>query len=247
MVRDTFFWNYRSFFKDEREKAVTVTGPRYIHMLENLGPESARHPVTEETFFQQDGATSHTARDPMAAVRNLLPNHVICRYGYNTWPSRSPDLSACDFFLWGHLKSQVFKAPAPHTVQELKHRIRQEVKRIPVEMLQRVMGDVRKRLSECLERVGGHLNDVIFGKQNFCFQCVKWVKLKLTKTKFFYIYIVFICVQTKQMKVFTVHDVFKIARFTDWPCMHSDVIVAAEILYKRLQCYWERRDERRWS
>ena len=49
-------------------------------------------------------------------------------------------------------------------VQELKHRIQQEVTGIPVEMLQRVMGDVRKRLTECLERNGGHLNDVIFGK-----------------------------------------------------------------------------------
>jgi hypothetical protein len=63
-----------------------------------------------------------------------------------------------------YVKSQVFKAPAPHTVQELKHRIQQEVKRIPVEMLQRVMGDVRERLTACLERNGGHLNDVIFGK-----------------------------------------------------------------------------------
>jgi hypothetical protein len=113
-------------------------------MLENfLGPELARHPVTEDTFLQQYGDTSHTARDSMAAVRNLFPNHVISRYGDITWPARSPDLSACDFFLWGYLKSQVFKAPAPHTVQELKHRIQQEVKRIPVEMLQRVMGDVR--------------------------------------------------------------------------------------------------------
>jgi hypothetical protein len=50
------------FFEDEREKAVTVMVPRYVHMLENfLGPELARHPGTEETFFQQDGATSHTA------------------------------------------------------------------------------------------------------------------------------------------------------------------------------------------
>jgi len=49
------------FFEDERVRAVTVTGPRYVHMLENfLGPELARHPVTKETFFQQDGAMSHT-------------------------------------------------------------------------------------------------------------------------------------------------------------------------------------------
>jgi hypothetical protein len=100
----------------------------------------------------------------MAAVRNLFPNHVISRYGDITWPAKSPDLSACDFFLWGYLKSQVSKAPAPHTVQELKHRIQQAVKGIPVEMLQRVMGDVRKRLTACLELTGGHLNDVIFGK-----------------------------------------------------------------------------------
>jgi hypothetical protein len=152
------------FFEDEREKAVTVTGPRYIHVLEScFSPDLARHPVTEETFFQQDGATSHTTQDSMAAVRNLFPNHVISRYGDNTLPASSPNLSACDFFLWGYMKSQVFKAPAPHIVQ-LKQRIQQEVKRIPMEMLQRVMGDVRKTLTQCLEQNGGHLNDVIFRK-----------------------------------------------------------------------------------
>jgi hypothetical protein len=40
------------FFEDDRERAVTVTGLRYVHMLENvLGPERASHPVNEETFF----------------------------------------------------------------------------------------------------------------------------------------------------------------------------------------------------
>jgi len=124
----------------------------------------SRLPVNEETFFQQDGATCHTARASMAVVSNLFHNHVIYRYGDIIWPARSPDLSTCDFFLWGYLKSQVFKAPAPHTVQELKHRIREEVERIPVEMLQRVMSDFRTRLTECLQRNGGHLTDVIFGK-----------------------------------------------------------------------------------
>jgi hypothetical protein len=37
-----------------------------------LGPELARQPVTEEMFSQQDGATSHTEQDSMAAVRNLF-------------------------------------------------------------------------------------------------------------------------------------------------------------------------------
>jgi hypothetical protein len=38
-----------------------------------------------------------------------------------------------------------------------------------VAMLQRVMGEVRKTLTECPERNGGHLNDVTFGKKEFCF------------------------------------------------------------------------------
>jgi hypothetical protein len=38
---------------------------------------------------------------------------------------------------------------------------------------------------------------------DFCFQCVKWVKLKFKKSKFFYIYIVFIYAETKYMKAFT--------------------------------------------
>jgi hypothetical protein len=50
-----------------------VTRPLYVHMLENfLRPEIDPHPVTEEMFFQQDGATIHTARDSIAAVRNLF-------------------------------------------------------------------------------------------------------------------------------------------------------------------------------
>jgi len=56
---------------------------------------------------------SHAARDSMAAVRNLFPNHVISRYGDITRPARSPDLSACDFFFWGYLKSQVSKRQHP--------------------------------------------------------------------------------------------------------------------------------------
>jgi hypothetical protein len=80
------------------------------------------------------------------------------------WPARSPDLSASDFFLWGYLNSQVFKAPALHTVQELKHRTQHEVRRIPKEMLQAVMGDIRKSLTECLEWNGSHMTDVIFRK-----------------------------------------------------------------------------------
>ncbi|PNF20638.1 hypothetical protein B7P43_G04273 [Cryptotermes secundus] len=147
------------FFEDEWKRAVTR--PRYVHMLDSLlAPALSRLPVKEERFFLQDGATCHTARASMAAVNNLFPNHVISRYGDIIWPARAPHLSTCHFFFRGVSEIPYFQISSTlHTVQELKHRIREEV-----EMLQRVMSDFRKRLTERLQRNGGHLSDVIFGK-----------------------------------------------------------------------------------
>lgn len=90
------------FFEDERERAVSMTEPRYVHMLEVfLAPAFAHLPVNKEMFFQQGGATCHTAWASMAVMNNLFPNHVISRYGDIIWPTRSPDLSTCDFFCGG--------------------------------------------------------------------------------------------------------------------------------------------------
>jgi hypothetical protein len=41
------------------------------------------------------------------------------------WPSRSPDLIPLDFFLWAHLKSQVY-INRPNNLQDLIERIRHE-------------------------------------------------------------------------------------------------------------------------
>ena len=35
------------------------------------------------------------------------------------WPARSPDLNPLDFFLWGYLKSQVYK-PWPNSLDDLE-------------------------------------------------------------------------------------------------------------------------------
>lgn len=153
------------FFEDARGNNVTVTSQRYADMLENFfEPQLARFEVNEGTFFQQDGATSHTARISMNIVNRLFPNHVISRNGDITWPSRSPDLTPCDFFLWGYLKSKVFQDNPPQTIQALRERIRQEVENIPLAMLQNVMNSFKTRLEECVRLDGRHLSGVIFKK-----------------------------------------------------------------------------------
>ena len=70
------------FFFEEEETAM-VTSDHYIRMFENCFlPELCRQGINRASmWFQQDGATAHTARAFMTAVQAAFPNHVISRFG----------------------------------------------------------------------------------------------------------------------------------------------------------------------
>jgi hypothetical protein len=60
---------------------------------------------------------------------------VISQRGNIGWPVRSPDLNACDFFLWEYLKSKVYKKK-PRTMMDLKQNIRDKVAAVSPTMVQ---------------------------------------------------------------------------------------------------------------
>lgn len=152
------------FFEDDNGRAVTVTATRYVKMMRDcLIPELQRFPVYENTHFQQDGATAHTANMSMHVLRDLFPNRLISRFGDIPWPARSPDLSSCDYFLWGHLKQKVYET-RPATTEDLKVRIREEIAAITPALLRRVSDNFSARLRVCIENDGRHLVEVIFKK-----------------------------------------------------------------------------------
>jgi len=117
----------------------------------------------EEMWFQQDWATTHTARASMTVVRQMFPQHVVSRFGDVPWPPRSPDLSARDFFPWGYLKSKVY-VRKPRTVDDLKVSIREEIATVPQEMLVNVMQNFEERFRTRVRQEGRHLFDIIFRK-----------------------------------------------------------------------------------
>ena len=112
-------------------------------------------------WFQQDGATAHTARAAMTVVRAMYPDSLILGCGDVLWPPRSPDLSICDFFLWGYLKSRVYEGK-PRTLEELKGANRKQIGMINQELLERVLANFRERLQMCILQNGHHLSDIIF-------------------------------------------------------------------------------------
>ncbi|GFV98774.1 DUF4817 domain-containing protein [Trichonephila clavipes] len=80
---------------------VTVNGDRYRAMITNFFiPELNNHDV-QELWFQQDGATCHTARATIDLLKDTFGGHLISRFGPVNWPPRSCDLTPLDYFLWG--------------------------------------------------------------------------------------------------------------------------------------------------
>jgi hypothetical protein len=72
-------------------------------------------------------------------------------------------VSACGFFLWGYLKSEVY-VRKPRTVDDLKFSIREEIATVPQEMLVNVMQNFQERLRTCVRQEGSHFSDIIFRK-----------------------------------------------------------------------------------
>ena len=70
-------------------------------------------------------------------------------------------ISACDFFLWGYLKSKVY-VRKPRTVDDLKVSIREEIATVQQEMLENVTQNYEERLRTCVWQEGRHLSDILF-------------------------------------------------------------------------------------
>ena len=111
-------------------------------------------------FFTKT-STAHTARKSLVVLREMFPGRLISLRGDILWPARSPDLTPCDYFLWGYLKAEVFKH-RPRALQALKDAICLEVARISHDMLDRVMRNIRIRLQQCIDNNGHHLQDILF-------------------------------------------------------------------------------------
>lgn len=149
------------FFENEAGDAVTVTGERYRNMImEFLWPQLEGMEF-EDMWFQQDGATSHTARETIALLSEKFPARLISRNGDQNWPPRSCDLTPCDSFLWGYVKSRAY-VRNPRTIFQLKEQIQRVIGEIEPELCKKVIENFDRRTTVCQQSRGGHLSDIVF-------------------------------------------------------------------------------------
>ena len=126
------------FFEDESGQTTTVTVDYYRQMIRHFLMPQMEEQNLDYMWFQQDGATPHTAKETTRILKDLFPGRLISRFGDLHWLARSPNLTSPDIFLWGYLKEKVH-VNKPQTLDQLKNNILQEIENIPIEILKKVM------------------------------------------------------------------------------------------------------------
>jgi transposase len=142
-----------------------VNAEIYLEMLRTYYiPELKKKKVDcSKNFFQQDGATVHCTADVLQYLEQNFGKNIISRRCEFAWPPYSPDLNPLDFFLWGHLKTLVYRDPAPTTVDELKKKIRDEIRKLNrnKEMFASVYDNFLVRIQQLYSKKGGYMEHVL--------------------------------------------------------------------------------------
>ncbi|KAL4467925.1 hypothetical protein ABPG72_022839 [Tetrahymena utriculariae] len=107
----------------------------------------------KQYYFQQDGATSHTASVFLDWLVQKFKEKFIKK---EMWPPRSLDLNPCDYYLWGYLKSVVYQL-IPQNLEELKANIIREINNINIVQLQNSFNNLQKRCKQILLNEGSHI------------------------------------------------------------------------------------------
>jgi hypothetical protein len=141
----------------------TVTGDSYRailcefflpNLLESLGN------AENEVWFHQDGAPAHVANDTKAFLASVFGTNIISRDFVHEWPPRSPDLTPCDFYLWGAVKELVYENGIFENLNAMKDSIIRAFRTIRQDRIVEVGYAVRavpSRMETCISLCGSQL------------------------------------------------------------------------------------------
>lgn len=138
------------------------TGLKYTRFLERELPNLlAGNPVPiDNMWWQQDGAPPHNCLAAYMAINRRFQRRFIGKRGLREWPLRSPDLTPCDFWLWGKLKEKCYRE-LPTTRENMIERIGREVAAITPREIRNACRNIPKRLQWIIRRRGGHIEQLL--------------------------------------------------------------------------------------
>ena len=103
--------------------------------------------MTFDVFCSRNEVVPHFSNRTLEYLRHNFPwDRLILHQTDNPWPSYSQDLNPPDYFLRGYLKDRVCENN-PQTREDI---IRKEIRRIPQEMLNRVVDNFNVQVAAVL-------------------------------------------------------------------------------------------------
>jgi len=135
------------------EPGVKINGEYYRNVLlrENFLP-MIREISGDYFVFQQDNAPAHRAHETVNLLRAETPDFI----SPSLWPPNSPDLNPVDFKIWGVLEERVYSMGKLRDVAHLRERLVYEWAKFDQAVIDRAVGQWRRRLQACVEVGGGH-------------------------------------------------------------------------------------------
>ncbi|GFW04149.1 transposable element Tc3 transposase [Trichonephila clavipes] len=153
------FW-LNGYVNKQNGRIWSEANPQGAMITNFFTPEWNNHDV-QELWFQQDGATCHTARATIHLLKDTFGPLLISRFGPVNWPPRSCDLTPLDYFLWGYVKSLVY-ADKPQTLDHLEDNIRRVIADIRPQMLEKVIENWTSRFDYIRASRGSPMPEIIF-------------------------------------------------------------------------------------
>jgi hypothetical protein len=133
----------------------TMNSQCYLQMLQDyVWPTVSRWENIDDLIFMQDGGPPHFSNAVRAWLGEKFPGHWLGQCRPHEWPSRSPDLTPCDFFLCA--KDEVYHTK-PRTLKELEARIRNVITNVPHKFLQKTVDSIPGRLRKLVDITGAYI------------------------------------------------------------------------------------------
>ena len=135
--------NWAIFSQNEQGEAVTVNGDRFRAMVNEFLFTKIEEEDIGNIWFQQGGATCHTAEAILDVLRPVFEDRIISRRVNVFQPSRSCDLTPLDYYLWGAVKDKRYA---------LKDNIREAIDEIQLHTIDNVVLSYKKNKFEKIFR-----------------------------------------------------------------------------------------------
>ncbi|CAG9854399.1 unnamed protein product [Phyllotreta striolata] len=152
----------------------TLDAQRYLALLQNEIIPAVCYlgvPLSSVWFQQGGGSDAQNAAAVREYLLQMFPNRLLARFRKFagdgqmniSWPPRSPDLTPCEFFLWGYVKSKIygFQGHRANNLNKLRLQIVNALKAISPEMLANVRAGFYNRLGYCLAQGGDRFEHLL--------------------------------------------------------------------------------------